>query len=1236
MATALDSHPASTSPFSANVLPSPAALASPRPASSSSSRLSQAESAPPPAERSAGPLNGWGRTSDVHTSGEERLVGAGLQRAHEARGEVGGGAPRSQSGSRASEAASPAGQHSSDSSNSQAIPTQYHSAITSPTSHHPHLQHRPPSVLSSSSHHHHHHRGDSDPHGLASPRSQQLSYPSSSLSTNASTGAALDYDDLLGPRRPPPGSGASISPPSSNEDDKLRHVAGSSRLQGLGFTSPQVGSGEHAAFEEWYEDDGEDDDGHSWLHVQSTARMASALPTPPASSPPSNSASLPTSSRGAPSNTTSASGGGGGIASPLSPLVPPFSPSSGNIGRGGGNPWGTAQTGARERETSWNAPLSALSPTLSYSPASRGTHSREATLSSFQPQSQQHYGPASPIPRFAGGGGSAGGGGEMLSPQAYHAAQLAPTAATFEHHDFPAVSQPMSQAGSREAFLSPPAGARGPPVVDKGGYLRSGFGTTTDRSGGFSLPLASALSAAAAAAVGASSSGSVSGAESVVGADEISTIFVVGFPDDMHEREFQNMFLFAEGFEAATLKVPAPPAREWELGGGGGSAPPSENGHGAAGVAAAFEELEQHQHQHGQPVSALPPHLSSAAAKDPYGATREAAGSPLANGSSVGGGTNGASTPLSTSGGPSAGVARKQIIGFARFRTRQQAEAARDALTGRKVDGERGTATLKAEMAKKNLHTRRAAPPSVVAVASEVASPAVLPATVPSSTSPAPPMAPAPSVPMAAPPGTGPSIPLSALDRDTLSKIASAQHMNPAVLAEIARQSMAAAAANRAAQAPEPGAAGGAADLGSRSAFEAFHSVPPQGPLVSPSAAAGLGPLGGGRRGEFYPGGGEEQQPYLQREPLPPLGGGGGAGVPLSPSMSDSSISPPHQPGHLSAYAQALAAERGGLLPAHLAAVQHQQQQQQVEDVRPTLQPLQPSYANLPGGDRERQPSFPTLPGLGGGPGGGGGAYAPYPPGPTPRQQALGQAQGLGSPPLSYAPGLGVIPRTQNPADMNAPKNTLYVGGLPAVLPSLTGPFSASHLEDSLRNAFSRCPGFKRLQFRSKSNGPIVFVEFLDTAHATRAMQELYGHTLGGLVKGGIRLSYSKNPLGVRSNGMPSGNPPPMQAPLDPLSPHGGFGPPSAFGGPPPGPPPFDNMGYDAHRRPPDPIYGETAYTSMPSLAGPASGSLGQLARSPPPLMSPLGGFSSSNPGSTGGSTPQHYAGGFSPFGLEG
>jgi hypothetical protein len=36
--------------------------------------------------------------------------------------------------------------------------------------------------------------------------------------------------------------------------------------------------------------------------------------------------------------------------------------------------------------------------------------------------------------------------------------------------------------------------------------------------------------------------------------DDVTTIFVVGFPDDMQEREFQNMFVFSKGFEAASLK----------------------------------------------------------------------------------------------------------------------------------------------------------------------------------------------------------------------------------------------------------------------------------------------------------------------------------------------------------------------------------------------------------------------------------------------------------------------------------------------------------------------------------------------------------------------------------------------------------------------------------------------------------------------------------------------------------
>ncbi|KAF9422645.1 hypothetical protein BGZ76_003760, partial [Entomortierella beljakovae] len=106
--------------------------------------------------------------------------------------------------------------------------------------------------------------------------------------------------------------------------------------------------------------------------------------------------------------------------------------------------------------------------------------------------------------------------------------------------------------------------------------------------------------------------------------EEISTIFVVGFPDDMQEREFQNMFVFTPGFEAATLKIP-------------------------------------NKDQQDDDALTL--------------------------------GVNGVNP-------------RKQIIGFAKFRTHQEAQQAITVLSGRRVDAEKGS-LLKAEMAKKNLHTRR-------------------------------------------------------------------------------------------------------------------------------------------------------------------------------------------------------------------------------------------------------------------------------------------------------------------------------------------------------------------------------------------------------------------------------------------------------------------------------------------------------------------------------------------------
>ncbi|GEQ70023.1 hypothetical protein JCM33374_g3699 [Metschnikowia sp. JCM 33374] len=122
---------------------------------------------------------------------------------------------------------------------------------------------------------------------------------------------------------------------------------------------------------------------------------------------------------------------------------------------------------------------------------------------------------------------------------------------------------------------------------------------------------------------------------------------------------------------------------------------------------------------------------------------------------------------------------------------------------------------------------------------------------------------------------------------------------------------------------------------------------------------------------------------------------------------------------------------------------------------------------------------------------------------------------------------LARVPPPANPADQNPPCNTLYVGNLP---PDAT--------ETELRSLFAPQKGFRRLSFRTKNqssssssgssshnHGPMCFVEFEDVAHATIALAELYGRALprpnGSNGKGGIRLSFSKNPLGVRGPGNP-------------------------------------------------------------------------------------------------------------------
>ncbi|KAK6856871.1 hypothetical protein PG995_007058 [Apiospora arundinis] len=142
-----------------------------------------------------------------------------------------------------------------------------------------------------------------------------------------------------------------------------------------------------------------------------------------------------------------------------------------------------------------------------------------------------------------------------------------------------------------------------------------------------------------------------------------------------------------------------------------------------------------------------------------------------------------------------------------------------------------------------------------------------------------------------------------------------------------------------------------------------------------------------------------------------------------------------------------------------------------------------------------------------------------------------------------------------NPADQNPPCNTLYVGNLPI-----------DTSEEELKAMFSKQRGYKRLCFRTKQNGPMCFVEFEDVSFATKALHELYGHPLHNSVKGGIRLSFSKNPLGVRSGQTPGPSGAAAMAGINNMMAGSGAGF-ATTNGPPPGlsaPPGLNRMAYNS------------------------------------------------------------------------
>ena len=147
------------------------------------------------------------------------------------------------------------------------------------------------------------------------------------------------------------------------------------------------------------------------------------------------------------------------------------------------------------------------------------------------------------------------------------------------------------------------------------------------------------------------------------------------------------MFTFSSGFEAATLKIPN---KEYTAYGSSGGTPSGIPLRGSSSYSSYF----------------------NSGPNDPYNIVTVNQGGVVVDNGRDGPTTSWPPLPVPLNDepshfqGPGGQPPRKQIIGFAKFRTRQEALEARDMLQGRRVDIEKG-AVLKAEMAKKNLHTKR-------------------------------------------------------------------------------------------------------------------------------------------------------------------------------------------------------------------------------------------------------------------------------------------------------------------------------------------------------------------------------------------------------------------------------------------------------------------------------------------------------------------------------------------------
>ncbi|KAI8093594.1 uncharacterized protein BX664DRAFT_358026 [Halteromyces radiatus] len=460
--------------------------------------------------------------------------------------------------------------------------------------------------------------------------------------------------------------------------------------------------------------------------------------------------------------------------------------------------------------------------------------------------------------------------------------------------------------------------------------------------------------------------------------EEVTTIFVVGFPEDMQEREFQNMFMFSPGFEAASLK--------WHC-------------------------------------------------KDQDDDSA----------------TSSLNTPLN---------GKKQMIGFARFRSRLEALEAVDVISGKKVDQDKGL-ILKAEMAKKNLHIKRG---SIVPGTTD---------TTPSSSS-----SPLESLPSSTTMNFGnnnnnnnniniinnhsKNLMLGHHEPFSFSPLPS-DLLSPVV--DYKSDPFALAAEHQPSQTMTP-----STPVFNDNLF-GFRTYSIDGRINNTLGTAPRTSISSNTSFTHRLSIKQPQHPIPEDISLDPFN-----------YLSKSSPVPVDRIGSYFSEDTSFGSNNNGFRTDFSTITTPAQRSNSLMMTSPPQRPTPMSINNSSNGSSTTATTTTTT------------------------TSTSTQSTNNNNNNSNFLNNMMMM-ATPNLADQNPPCNTLYVGNLP---PNTN--------EDELRQLFSKCAGYKRMYFRTKPQGPMCFVEFDDVMCATQIMTELQGHTLSNSIKGGIRLSFSKNPLFTKPN----------------------------------------------------------------------------------------------------------------------